>query len=283
MELIIITGRSGSGKTVALRVLEDLGYYCVDNIPVQLLPELILALDSKGQPIAVSIDIRNLPQDPTELIDNLDYLPNGYKISFIYLDADNNSLIKRYSETRRLHPLSKKDMSLEQAILAEEELLAPLKMRADLVIDTSTSSIHDLSETIRTRVMGREDKRLLMVFESFGFKHGIPSDADFIYDVRFLPNPHWEPELRPYTGLDKPVADYLATKEDVQTLITQIRDFIKYWLPSLEKNNRSYITIAIGCTGGQHRSVYVAEQLAEFFINDGQNVQTRHRTLEKKA
>lgn len=282
MDLIIITGRSGSGKTVALRVLEDLGYYCVDNIPVQLLPELILALDSKGQPVAVSIDIRNLPNDPVELIDNLDELPNNYKITFIYLDAENKSLIKRYSETRRLHPLSKKDMSLEQAILAEEERLQPLKMRANLVIDTTNDSIHDLSETIRTRVTGREDKRLLMVFESFGFKHGTPTDADFIYDVRFLPNPHWEPELRPYTGLDKPVADYLAAQEEVQALISQIRDFIKYWLPALEKNNRSYITIAIGCTGGQHRSVYVAEQLAKYFIEDGQNVQTRHRTLEKK-
>ena len=160
MDLIIITGRSGSGKTVALRVLEDLGYYCVDNIPVQLLPELILALDTKSQPIAVSIDIRNLPQDPAELIDNLDYLPNGYKINVIYLDAENKSLIKRYSETRRLHPLSKKDMSLEQAILAEEALLTPLKMRADLVIDTTNTSIHDHSETIRTRVLGSKDKRL---------------------------------------------------------------------------------------------------------------------------
>jgi len=282
MDLMIITGRSGSGKTVALRVLEDLGYYCVDNIPVQLLNELIRTLDNKHQPIAISIDIRNLPQDPTELIDNLLDLPDHYKVTIIYIDASTQSLIKRYSETRRLHPLSRMDMSLEEAICTEKERLLPLKTRADLVIDTTNTSIHDLSQIISTRVLGHKEKDLLMVFESFGFKYGVPTDADFIYDVRFLPNPHWDPTLRPFTGLDQPVIDYLNAQPDVQTLIKQIEEFIQYWLPALERNNRSYVTIAIGCTGGQHRSVFIVEQLSKYFINKDHNVQTRHRTLEKK-
>ncbi len=281
MKLMIVSGRSGAGKSVALRVLEDLGYYCVDNLPLNLLSSFLETVRGNQQDIAVSVDIRNLPSDPKQIDAILAGLPQEMDTQVLFLDASNKELIRRYSETRRLHPLSKHRFSLEQAIEEEEHLLSDVKAHADLVLDTSDKSIHDLSETVRSRVLGRTKRELVMVFESFGFKHGLPSDADYVFDVRFLPNPHWQPELKPLTGKDKPVADYLASHSEVHQLTYQIRSFITNWLPMLEKNNRSYLTIAIGCTGGQHRSVYIAEQLAQYFGHDGHQVQIRHRTLEK--
>jgi RNase adapter protein RapZ len=282
MQLMVVSGRSGSGKSVALRVLEDLGYYCVDNLPVTLLPQFISTVENNEQDIAVSIDVRNMPSESGVIQKTLNSLDDKLDINVIFIDADDKELVKRYSETRRLHPLSKQDMSLEQAIQSESAIVADIKEHADLVIDTTNKSIHDLSETVRSRVLGRESRKLILVFESFGFKHGLPTDADYVFDVRFLPNPHWVPELKPQTGLDQEVKEFLVGHAEVNKLIYQIRNFIETWLPLLEKNNRSYLTVAIGCTGGQHRSVYVAQQLADHFLHDGQQVQIRHRTLESK-
>lgn len=280
---MVISGNSGAGKSVALRVLEDLGYYCVDNLPVDLLSQFVESIQHSSQNVAVSVDIRNLPKDPSLLKNTLSELKKSHDVTVIFLDADDKELIKRYSETRRLHPLSLigEQCSLEQAVELEKAILCDFKEDADLVLDTTSKSIHDLSETLRSRILGRESKELVMVFESFGFKHGLPTDADYVFDVRFLPNPHWEPSLRPMTGLDKPVADYLEKHDDVIKLKEQIQDFLTTWLPALEKNNRSYLTVAIGCTGGQHRSVYITQQLGEYFKQHGKQVQIRHKTLER--
>ncbi|HIF9290454.1 TPA: RNase adapter RapZ [Photobacterium damselae] len=282
MRLMVVSGRSGSGKSVALRVLEDLGYYCVDNLPVNLLTQFIQTIGDEQQDVAVSLDVRNMPSDTQALEMILNDLSNKVDLNILFLDADNKELVKRYSETRRLHPLSRDNMSLEQAILSESKIMEVIKERADLVVDTTGKSIHDLSETVRSRVLGRESRELILVFESFGFKYGLPTDADYVFDVRFLPNPHWVPELKPQTGLDDGVKTFLASHAEVNQLIYQVRNFIETWLPMLEKNNRSYVTVAIGCTGGQHRSVYIAQQLAEYFQRSGQQIRIRHRTLEGK-
>ena len=279
MKLLVVSGRSGSGKSVALRVMEDLGYYCVDNIPVNLLPTLATTVMGQYERVAVSIDVRNLPQDPDELAEILSYLPRKLDLTILYLDADHASLIKRFSETRRLHPLSHQAMSLDDAISREQQLLDPISSRADLYIDTTELNVYQLAEQLRERILGQKTGRLVILFESFGFKYGIPKDADFVFDARFLPNPHWEPDLKPLTGLDQPVKDYLASEPVVAEYIWQINSFISTWLPHLERNNRSYLTIAIGCTGGQHRSVYIVESLAESYRNLRDDVQKRHREL----
>lgn len=283
MRLIVVSGQSGAGKSVALRVLEDLGYYCVDNLPVDLLDNFVKSVKSSKQNVAVSIDIRNLPAEPNLVTDVLTKLKKSSDVSVLFLDAKKDTLLKRYSETRRIHPLSLslENTSLEQAIEKERCILSPLKEHADLIIDSSNQSLHDLSETVRMRVEGRERKDLVMVFQSFGFKYGLPSDADYVFDVRFLPNPHWEPTLRPMTGLDTPIKSFLESHQDVLDLKQQIQKFIENWLPLLEKNNRSYLTVAIGCTGGKHRSVYLTQQIGEYFAQVGHQVQIRHATLEK--
>ena len=283
MKLIVVSGRSGSGKTVALRVLEDLGYYCVDNLPVSLLFQLVAELRGKYDQIAVSIDVRNLPATAEDLVSILDEIRQHQDLQFssFFFDADNPPFLKRYGETPRLHPLSRQQFTLAQAIRQETDLLSPLSSSADLRIDTSHISIHELSEQIRERVLGKKEHELVMVFESFGFKHGIAKDADFEFDARFLPNPHWIAELKPLTGLDEPVQRYLQSQPDVVKYINQLISLLETWLPQLERNNRSYVTVAIGCTGGQHRSVFIAEQLANHFLVLGKNVQRRHRTLEK--
>ena len=277
MELIIISGRSGSGKSVALRVLEDLGYYCVDNIPVNLLPSLVRSVSDNYDKIAVSIDVRNLPKEQQEFNDILEYLPGFAKPTLFYLDSDDQTLIKRFSETRRLHPLSIDSLPLDLAIKQEKILLDVLITRADFMIDTTDLSVHQLAESIREKILGKKDKKLIITFMSFGFKHGIPKEADYVFDARFLPNPHWEPDLKPLTGLDQPVKDYLASHSIVQKFTWQIQTFVQTWLPHLERNNRSYLTIAIGCTGGQHRSVYLAQTIGESFAKSHANVKIRHR------
>ncbi len=283
MRLIVVSGQSGAGKSVALRVLEDLGYYCVDNLPVVLLDSFIQSVQGSKQNVAVSIDIRNLPKEPTLVEDILQQLKQNNDVSVLFLDASKETLLKRYSETRRIHPLSLSDKkpTLEQAIELEKRLLEPLKEQADLLLDSTGQSLHDLSETVRMRIEGRGRKDLVIVFESFGFKYGLPSDADYVFDVRFLPNPHWQPELRPLTGLDAPIKSFLESHKEVIELKQQIQHFFEYWLPLLEKNNRSYLTIAIGCTGGKHRSVYLTQQLGEYFSLLGHQVQIRHTSLEK--
>lgn len=282
MNLIIISGRSGSGKSVALRALEDLGYYCVDNIPVNLLPTLTHTVVDDYEKVAVSIDVRNLPKDPNELGEILDYLPSNWDMTVLYLDASDDVLLKRFSETRRLHPLSKQNKSLADAIQLEAEMLANISNRCDLHIDTDELSIHQLAELVRERILGKKSSRLVVVFESFGYKHGLPKHADYVFDARFLPNPHWEPELKALTGLDAPVEAFLGSQPIVTKFIWQIQNIITTWLPHLERNNRSYLTVAIGCTGGQHRSVFVAEALAKAFRNTHPDVQIRHRQLEQE-
>lgn len=281
MKLLIISGRSGSGKSIALRALEDLGYYCVDNIPVSLLPTLTNTVVEEHELVAVSIDVRNMPESENEISELLEYLPEFWDITIIFLDASDDVLIKRYSETRRLHPLFKRSNSLVDAIAAEAEILVPVAEKADLHINTDTLSVHDLAELIRERVLGKKSSDLVIVFESFGFKYGLPKDADYVFDVRFLPNPHWDPDLRPLTGLDGPVELFLSGQPLVMKLIWQIQNLITTWLPHLERNNRSYVTIAIGCTGGQHRSVYVAQSLSEIFKAAHGDVQVKHRELKR--
>lgn len=281
MKLIIVSGQSGSGKSIALRVLEDLGYYCVDNLPVNLLPQLLDTLNGKTAMVAVSIDMRNIPKEAGELEAIITQIKAQADLTSLFLDTNSAVLIKRYSETRRLHPLSKNSLSLSQAIESEKQTLRPLMLHADLKIDTSDLNIHELSEQIKERILGKKNNQLVLVFQSFGFKHGLPMDADYVFDVRFLPNPHWIPELKPYTGLDQPVIKYLSQQADVMSFTQQIESMLSSWLPLLEKNNRSYVTVAIGCTGGQHRSVFIAEQLAASFKLQDRVVQTRHQTLEK--
>lgn len=279
MKLFIVSGRSGSGKTIALRVLEDLGFYCVDNLPVSFLPDLVGQSKTFHDKLAVSIDIRNVPANPEALID----FYNGMKSSptnevvSIFLDADDQTLIHRYEETRRLHPLAKSmKLTLEEAIKTEHQMLDSMAGMADIRIDTSSLSIHQLSETINTIVLGKKEKDLVIIFESFGFKYGTPKDADFVFDARFLPNPHWVPELRPLTGLDIPVKDFFRQYQEMSLYIQQIDAMLFQWLPYLERNNRSYLTVAIGCTGGQHRSVYIAQELADRFKDRNKAVHVKH-------
>ncbi|MCW9716974.1 MULTISPECIES: RNase adapter RapZ [unclassified Avibacterium] len=281
MEIIIISGRSGAGKSVALRALEDIGYYCVDNLPVTLLPELATILAKQQSSVAISIDIRNLPSSQTELEQSLEQLQQTYQVKIIFLDSERNALIKRYSDSRRLHPLSSDSLSLEAAIDAEQHYLTPLIDAANLIIDTTHLSTHELAERLREFLLGYKQKELKIIVESFGFKYGIPLDADYVFDVRFLPNPHWNPELRPMTGLDQPVIDFLNKHNEVNHFIYLTRNYIETWLPMLEQNNRSYLTIAIGCTGGKHRSVYIAQQLGEYFQAKGKNVSIQHKSLEQ--
>ncbi|HDL1230817.1 TPA: RNase adapter RapZ [Mannheimia haemolytica] len=281
MELIIISGRSGSGKSVALRALEDAGYYCVDNIPLPLIPTLTYYLTQENRSAVISLDIRNLPNTPNAIEELLTQLePLNAKL--IFLDYERNTLIRRYSDSRRIHPLSTQDdLSLEGALDLEQKLLEPLVQNANYIIDTSHLSSHELAENLRQILQGSTEKELKIIFQSFGFKYGLPADSDYVFDVRFLPNPHWNPELRPMTGLEQPVIDFLERQTEVHNFIYQTRNYLEMWLPMLEQNNRSYLTIAIGCTGGKHRSVFIAEQLAKYFQAKGKNVQVRHKSLEK--
>ena len=281
MEIIIISGRSGAGKSIALRALEDAGYYCVDNIPLDLLPQLTDILSQSQSSVAISLDIRNIPNSTNTLEQTLNTLQKYHQLKIIFLEADRGTLIRRYSDSRRLHPLSLKDLSLEAAIDEEYRYLEPLIQHANFIIDTTHLSTHTLAERLREFLRGNSDKELKIVVESFGFKYGIPLDADYVFDVRFLPNPHWDPTLRPMTGLDVPVAEFLNSHMQVNEFIYLTRNYIDTWLPMLEKNNRSYLTIAIGCTGGKHRSVYIAQQLGEYFQAKGKIVQIQHKSLER--
>ncbi|EGT77318.1 RNase adapter RapZ [Haemophilus haemolyticus] len=281
MEIIIISGRSGAGKSVALRALEDAGYYCVDNIPLDLLPQLTDILSQSQTSVAISLDIRNIPNSANTLEQTLNTLQKYHQLKIIFLETDRGTLIRRYSDSRRLHPLSLQDLSLEAAIDEEYRYLEPLIQHANFIIDTTHLSTHTLAERLREFLRGNSDKELKIVVESFGFKYGIPLDADYVFDVRFLPNPHWDPTLRPMTGLDAPVAEFLNSHTQVNEFIYLTRNYIDTWLPMLEKNNRSYLTIAIGCTGGKHRSVYIAQQLGEYFQAKGKIVQIQHKSLER--
>lgn len=280
--LVIVSGLSGSGKSNALRILEDMGYYCVDNIPVKLFPTIAAELNHDYTHAAVSLDVRNLPESPDKLTELLNSIVHSDHTILLFFTADNAVLIRRYNDTRRRHPLSKKKLSLEEGIIQEKHALSPIQAVADLVIDTSTLSVHDLAAYLRKHLPPAENTDLTITFHSFGFKFGIPSNVDYVFDVRFLPNPHWKIELRPLTGRDDAVIDYLEEQPLVNQFVEDTAHYIEKWLPHLEQNNRSYLNIAIGCTGGQHRSVYIAEKLADYFAKKEKNIAIRHHTLEQK-
>ena len=284
MKLVVISGRSGSGKSTALQALEDIGFYCIDNLPALLLPDLVqqmISEPSHPDKIAVSIDARNLLSNLSKFPQILEQLraERWAEYEVIYLDSSEATLLKRYSSTRRKHPLSNETKNLQQSIQSEAELLEPIASLADIRIDTTRLSLYDLRDTVKLRVAKRKEQILSVQFESFGFKHGVPLDVDFVFDVRVLPNPHWIPELRQYTGQQKPVQEFLGNEPEVSEMISEITDFLEKWLPRFAKNNRSYITIGIGCTGGQHRSVYICEQLTSHFSQLMDNVHVRHREL----
>lgn len=280
--LIVISGLSGSGKTVALHTLEDAGYYCIDNLPAGLLAELgthIAPNKTCHAGYAVGIDARNHPNDLEKFPDIVEQLRHrGLDTNLVFLTADEATLIQRFNETRRRHPLSGRGRALAEAIDTERRVLAPLIEQADMLIDTTHTTLHQLRELVSARLIGSRSE-LSVLFQSFGFKHGVPSDADLMFDARCLPNPHWVKELRQLTGRDPAVIDYLDAQSAVQAMLDDIRDFLDRWLPHYNTPSRSYLTIAIGCTGGQHRSVYLAEALARHFENQGQAVTCRHREL----
>jgi UPF0042 nucleotide-binding protein len=282
--LIIISGRSGSGKSICLRVLEDMGFYVVDNLPFILLPDLLTVLQATHKQIAVSLDSRNMPSNPIiaeEALKNL--YDDKRQIDVLYLDADDDTLMKRYSETRRKHPLTSNKVTLQEAISLERKLLEPIVNRADVRIDTRNTSADDLMRLLRDRVVSREHSNLSILFESFGYKYGAPLDADYIFDIRCLPNPYWEPELRKLTGLDDPVIQFLDSHPMVKRMQDSIAHFLEQWIPEFKQNKRSYLTIALGCTGGQHRSVYLVQCLAKHFKDSHHTIQVRHRELTSSS
>ncbi|HCT40528.1 MAG TPA: RNase adapter RapZ [Moraxellaceae bacterium] len=287
MQLVIVSGRSGSGKTTALHVLEDMGYYCVDNLPLTLLPELADTLKNRSggavTHLAIGVDARNVPGDLESFRNVLDEMTlrdvtSGSTVT-IYLDARDDVLLARFSATRRRHPLSSKSCSLQEAIELEKNLLDPVSAAATLRIDTSSLNVHELREQLRHRLEGHADTGLTVLFESFAFKQGVPLDADLVFDVRCLPNPHWHASLRAKTGRDNEVHEFLNGDALVESLYMDIAGFLLKWLPEFRENDRSYVTVAIGCTGGQHRSVYMVERLSARFREEFPHVQVRHRDL----
>jgi UPF0042 nucleotide-binding protein len=282
MQLIIISGRSGSGKSSALHLFEDEGFYAIDNLPVSLLPQLVEQLRSDStanNKVAVCIDARNATKDLSRFGALLQALPADIHTEIIYLDADDDSLIKRFSETRRRHPLSDEHTALPEAIAAEKRLLEPIAMVAGLTLDTRNMNVHELRGALRTRVLGRNAAGLSLLFISFGYKRGVPVDSDLVFDLRVLPNPHWDPLLRSQTGRDAAVIAFLEEKPEVDEMFTDIYNMLQKWLPKFLAGNRSYLTVSLGCTGGQHRSVYMADRLAKAFSGEFKDVQVRHREL----
>jgi UPF0042 nucleotide-binding protein len=282
--MIIVSGLSGSGKSIALQTLEDLHYYCVDNLPIGLLEpfaqKLLSRQDSLFRNTAVGIDARNFLNELgffPEIITTLG--TQGLTVEIIFLHAADEILLKRYSETRRKHPLSVEGVPLLEAIRQERSLLEQIAAQANLNIDTSNTNIHELRKLVRSRLHDKTPDAISILFESFGFKNGIPADADFIFDVRCLPNPYWEPSLRPLTGLDHEIMAFLNKQPEVLRMYEDLRSFLEGWIACFEKDNRNYLTVAIGCTGGQHRSVFMADKLACHFRKIRRNVMTRHREL----
>ena len=288
MHLVIVTGLSGSGKSVALNMLEDLGWYCIDNIPAGLLNAFIshsVRLKSRiYERSAVGLDARNEPDEIASVPQILRELrKSGIGCEIIYLHADENMLLRRYGETRRRHPLAREGVDLRGAMAEELRLLEPITYSADLVIDTSHTSVHELREMVRARVEKRRSGRLSIMFQSFGYKHGIPGGADFVFDARTLPNPYWDPALQPLSGLDGPVIAFLEAQPAVGDLLADIIGFLERRIPLYQENNRGYLTVAIGCTGGQHRSVYLVEQLVRHFAAQLPDVVGRHGSLRSSA
>lgn len=282
--LVIVSGMSGSGKSVALHTLEDLDFYCVDNLPAELLPDFVRTAahpERVSQKLAVGIDVRsrgdlaNIPQ----WLSAVGAL--GFDPKLVFFDTSDDVLLKRYSDTRRRHPLSHLGLTLADAISLERQVLKPLRSIADLVVDTSAFNVHQLRRQVITEFGLVDASSLSLLFESFAYRRGVPADADFVFDARVLPNPHWNPQLRPLSGRDGDVREFLEAQEDVGAYVRQVSDFLATWLPRLQSDTRSYVTVAFGCTGGRHRSVYLAEKLAEFARDAGwPEVAVHHRELD---
>jgi UPF0042 nucleotide-binding protein len=288
MRLVIVSGLSGSGKSIALNMLEDLGWYCVDNIPAGLLPAFVehslLNPNRIYERSAVGLDARNEPEELAQipaLVRNL--RQRQIACDLIFIQADPAMLLRRYGETRRRHPLVREGVTLPDAIQEELRLLEPIAYSADLVLDTTRTSVHELRELMRTRVAPRESGRLSIMFESFGFKYGIPSGADFVFDARTLPNPYWDPALQPLNGLDTEVIQFLDAEATVKDYLSDIITFIERRIPLYQKNNRAYLTVAVGCTGGQHRSVYLVSRLTAHFASQYPDVVAHHESLHKNV
>ena len=282
--VLILTGMSGGGKTVALRALEDLDYYCVDNLPTALISSLIRETahgrNDNRRSIAVGVDIRNRAEDLEHMPSVLSQLAaENVEVQLLFLDSRDDVLIKRYSESRRRHPLSSGGVRLPDAITRERRLLRSLASIAERVIDTSELNVHQLRRLIATEI-GRDTEQTIVLFESFAYRRGLPMDADFVFDARCLPNPHWDPKLRPLSGKDPAVREFFAQQPMMQEFQDNVAAFLHQWLPRFEQDKRGYVTVCIGCTGGRHRSVYLAERLADQFREDHKQVLSYHRELE---
>ncbi|MEH6516635.1 MAG: RNase adapter RapZ [Halioglobus sp.] len=284
MQLVIISGRSGSGKSTALHQLEDEGYYCIDNLPVSLLPALMTEVGREEfehfKGAAVCIDARNAWKDLENFSAILESLPHNIDTRVLFLDAADTVLIKRFSETRRRHPLTSDEVPLAEAIDRERQLLEPIASVASLVLDTSQLNIYELRDAIRQRLVGDIAGSMSILVQSFGFKRGLPADADLVFDVRMLPNPHWVKTLRMQSGLDDEVAEFLEAQPITDQLFQDICQYLDNWLPHYNNGNRSYMTISLGCTGGQHRSVYLANRLFKHYEGRYEHLHLRHRELQ---
>jgi UPF0042 nucleotide-binding protein len=286
MKLIIVSGLSGSGKTVALHTLEDEDFYCIDNLHMGLLPAFVEQLVSPKLKLydkaAVGIDARSGVDDLARFPEIVDGIKSsGLDVEVVFLQTDVETLITRFSETRRKHPLTRKGLPLVEAIHLERSLLETIASRADLRIDTTRTNVHQLRALISERVRTSPSASLSLLFQSFGYKHGVPPDSDYVFDTRCLPNPHWEARLRDLTGLNPLVIEYLHSHGAVEELFLSIRDFLSRWIPRFEAEDRSYLSVSLGCTGGRHRSVYLVERLASHFeASRYENVSVRHRELE---
>ena len=284
-QLVIVSGMSGSGKSVALRTLEDVGFFCVDNLPAELLPAFVRSVagdDGAPGKLAVGMDVRNRHSDLANIPEWLSEVGKlGLDPKLVFLDAGDDALLKRYADTRRRHPLSHHGLLLGDAIALERQVLKPLRTLADSVIDTTSLNVHQLRRQVITEFGLVDDGSPSLLFESFAYRRGVPADADFVFDARVLPNPHWNPELRPLSGRDAPVREFLDAQDDVGRYVEQVSGFLDAWLPRLRTDTRSYITIAFGCTGGRHRSVYLAERLAAHFRDGGWgDVAIHHREVD---
>ncbi|OTG94171.1 RNase adapter RapZ [Acinetobacter sp. ANC 3832] len=277
--ILIVTGQSGSGKSSALQVLEDLGYYCIDNLPLALLPEIVEKLDKENnlEQLALGVDVRSTRADLKEFDQVFELLQKHGVVDVIYLTTQDQGLIARFSSSRRPHPLANRFKSLNECIQEEKQLLLPIQLRATVHLDTTDKSVHDLKDTLLSK-LGQSDK-LILILQSFGYKHGIPLDADFVFDVRHLPNPHWDLELRKYSGLDEPVRRFLEDSEQAKEMFQDIYEFLNKWLPAFAEGHRHYITVSIGCTGGQHRSVYIVDRLKKA-LESKWSVQVLHREMK---
>lgn len=285
MRLLIVSGLSGSGKSIALDTLEDCGFNCIDNLPISMLEDFInkvMLVDKAAyEKTAIGIDARNQCESLVNFPASLQMIRSkGISCEVLFMQAEEATLLKRYSETRRRHPLTDQDLPLKEAIRMEHGMLSEVVINADLVIDTSRTHFHQLRDLIRSQVGEKQqEKQISLQLQSFGFKHGIPLDADFVFDARSLPNPYWEPSLRGLTGKDAPVAEFLKSETLVHTFMEDVSQFVGRWVPHFEEENRSYLTIAIGCTGGQHRSVFLIDSLGQYFREQQYLVIVRHREL----